>query len=101
MRWPAARIHGVRTNRDLLVNVLRHPAFLDGATDTAFFDTHGLDRLAAPLADDRAVALSAVAAALADAAQNRAERNGIRRRAERLAQPALGIPDQVLRRRRR
>ena len=36
------RLHGVRTNRDLLVNVLRHPAFLDGATDTAFFDTHGL-----------------------------------------------------------
>jgi acetyl/propionyl-CoA carboxylase alpha subunit len=65
------RIHGVRTNRDLLVNVLRHPAFLDGATDTAFFDTHGLAELAAPLADERAVALSAVAAALADAAQNR------------------------------
>ena len=38
------RLHGVRTNRDLLVNVLRHPAFLDGATDTAFFDTHGLAR---------------------------------------------------------
>ena len=66
-----ARIHGVRTNRDLLVNVLRHPAFIDGATDTAFFDTHGLTALAAPLADDRAVTLSAVAAALADAAQNR------------------------------
>ncbi|MEO3757926.1 biotin carboxylase N-terminal domain-containing protein [Mycobacterium sp. B14F4] len=65
------RIHGVRTNRDLLVNVLRHPAFLDGATDTAFFDTHGLTELAAPLTDDRAVALSAVAAALADASQNR------------------------------
>ena len=65
------RIHGVRTNRDLLVNVLRHPAFIDGATDTAFFDTHGLARLAAPLADDRTVALSAVAAALADAAHNR------------------------------
>jgi acetyl/propionyl-CoA carboxylase alpha subunit len=65
------RIHGVRTNRDLLVNVLRHPAFLDGATDTAFFDTHGLAALAAPLADQRAVELSAVAAALADAAQNR------------------------------
>ena len=42
------RIHGVRTNRDLLVNVLRHPAFLDGATDTAFFDTHGLAELPAP-----------------------------------------------------
>jgi acetyl/propionyl-CoA carboxylase alpha subunit len=65
------RIHGVRTNRDLLVNVLRHPAFLDGATDTAFFDTHGLAALAAPLADQRAVELSALAAALADAAQNR------------------------------
>jgi pyruvate carboxylase subunit A/propionyl-CoA carboxylase alpha chain len=65
------RIHGVRTNRDLLVNVLRHPGFLDGATDTAFFDTHGLADLAAPSADRRAVDLSALAAALADAAQNR------------------------------
>jgi pyruvate carboxylase subunit A/propionyl-CoA carboxylase alpha chain len=65
------RIHGVYTNRDLLVNVLRHPAFLDGATDTAFFDTHGLAELAAPLADERAVELSALAAALSDAAQNR------------------------------
>jgi propionyl-CoA carboxylase alpha chain len=66
-----AQLHGLRTNRDLLVNVLRHPAFLDGATDTAFFDTHGLATLAAPLADDAAVRLSAVAAALADAAGNR------------------------------
>ncbi|TXI63587.1 MULTISPECIES: biotin carboxylase N-terminal domain-containing protein [Mycolicibacterium] len=65
------KIHGVRTNRDLLVNVLRHPAFLDGATDTAFFDTHGLDVLAAPLTDADAVTLSAIAAALADAAHNR------------------------------
>jgi acetyl/propionyl-CoA carboxylase alpha subunit len=65
------RVHGVRTNRDLLVNVLRHPAFLDGATDTAFFDTHGLAELAAPLSATRAVQLSAVAAALADAALNR------------------------------
>lgn len=67
-----ARVHGVRTNRDLLVNVLRHPALLDGATDTAFFDTHGLERLAAPLGDDAVIRLSAVAAALADAAHNRA-----------------------------
>ncbi|BBY41160.1 acetyl/propionyl-CoA carboxylase subuit alpha [Mycobacterium mantenii] len=67
-----ARVHGVRTNRDLLVNVLRHPAFLDGATDTAFFDTHDLARLAATLGDTAVVRLSAVAAALADAAHNRA-----------------------------
>ncbi len=67
-----ARVHGVRTNRDLLVNVLRHPAFLDGATDTAFFDAHDLARLAAPLGDTAVVRLSAIAAALADAAHNRA-----------------------------
>ncbi len=66
------RLHGLRTNRDLLVNVLRHPAFLDGATDTAFFDTHGLDALSRPLGGERAVRLSAIAAALAAAAQNRA-----------------------------
>ena len=67
-----ARLHGLRTNRELLVNVLRHPAFLDGATDTAFFDTHGMAGLSAPLADDATVRLSAIAAALADAAHNRA-----------------------------
>lgn len=65
------KIHGLRTNRDLLVNVLRHPAFLDGATDTAFFDTHDLDALAAPLAGAEALRLSAIAATLADAAHNR------------------------------
>jgi propionyl-CoA carboxylase alpha chain len=67
-----ARIHGLVTNRDLLINVLRHPAFLAGDTDTAFFDRHGLDRLAASVATDADEALSAVAAALADAAANRA-----------------------------
>ncbi|WP_102419717.1 biotin carboxylase N-terminal domain-containing protein [Mycobacterium sp. 4858] len=66
------RLHGLRTNRELLVNVLRHPAFLDGDTDTAFFDTHDLTKLSAPLADGATVRLSAIAAALADAAHNRA-----------------------------
>ena len=66
------KLHGLRTNRDLLVNVLRHPAFLAGDTDTAFFDSHGLETLAAPLADERTVRLSAIAAALAGAAHNRA-----------------------------
>ncbi|WP_280448909.1 biotin carboxylase N-terminal domain-containing protein [Nocardia brasiliensis] len=67
-----AQIHGLVTNRDLLVRVLRHPAFLAGDTDTAFFGTHGLDTLAAPLASEADEALSLVAAALADAAANRA-----------------------------
>jgi propionyl-CoA carboxylase alpha chain len=66
-----ARVHGVRTNRDLLVNVLRHPSFIAGDTDTAFFDTHDLAVLSAPLADAATVGWSALAAALADAAHNR------------------------------
>ena len=66
------RVHGLRTNRDLLVNVLRHPSFLAGDTDTAFFDTHGLDRLAAPLAGEREVRLAVIAATVAAAAHNRA-----------------------------
>jgi propionyl-CoA carboxylase alpha chain len=61
-------IHGVTTNRDLLVRVLRHPAFLAGDIHTHFFDLHGLAALAAPLAEKRAEALSALATALADAA---------------------------------
>jgi propionyl-CoA carboxylase alpha chain len=65
-------LHGLHTNRELLVNVLRHPAFLEGATDTAFFDTHDLAVLSTPLADTTTVRWSAVAAALADAAHNRA-----------------------------
>ncbi|MCX4098966.1 biotin carboxylase N-terminal domain-containing protein [Nocardia sp. alder85J] len=67
-----ARIHGLVTNRDLLVRVLRHPAFLAGDTDTAFFATHGLESLAAPLVSESDEQLSVVAAALADAAVNRA-----------------------------
>jgi propionyl-CoA carboxylase alpha chain len=70
-----AKIHGVQTNRDLLVRTLRHPAFLAGDTDTSFFDRHGLSELSSPLADSATEEHAAVAAALADAAarQGRAE----------------------------
>jgi propionyl-CoA carboxylase alpha chain len=68
-----AEIHGVVTNRDLLVNILRHPAFLAGDTDTAFFATHGLDTLAAPLAAPETERISALAGALAVASASRAE----------------------------
>lgn len=64
-------IHGLTTNRDLLVNVLRHPSFREGDIDTAFFDRHGMDTLSTPLAGQDAVRLSALAAALAQAAANR------------------------------
>jgi propionyl-CoA carboxylase alpha chain len=65
-----AEVHGVTTNRDLLVRVLRHPAFLAGETDTGFLGRHeGLD---APLLDERGVRLAAAAAALAAQAERRA-----------------------------
>jgi propionyl-CoA carboxylase alpha chain len=63
-----AEIHGVRTNRDLLVWILRHPAFLAGDTDTAFFETHGIGEPA----DEAGERVAAIAAALADAAGRRA-----------------------------
>jgi propionyl-CoA carboxylase alpha chain len=89
-----ARIHGLTTNRDLLVRTLTEKCFLAGAADTGYLDRHlvrypdggrlgasGANTceitggkavgLAAPLADERAVRLSALAAALADAAANR------------------------------
>ncbi len=69
-----SRIHGVVTNRDLLVRILGHRAFLAGETDTAFLDRHGLagpDGLAAPLVANADRHLLALAAALAQAAANR------------------------------
>jgi acetyl/propionyl-CoA carboxylase alpha subunit len=67
-----ARLHGVRTNRDLLVRVLRSPAWLSGDVDTSFLERHDPAALGAPLADEQAVALHAAAAALAGAAGRRA-----------------------------
>ena len=61
-----ARVHGLVTNRPLLVRVLRHPAFLAGDLSTAFLDDHDLAALSAPLADERAEAVSALAAALVE-----------------------------------
>ncbi len=66
-----ALIHGVTTNRDLLVRVLRHTAFLSGGTDTSFLDRH--PEVFAPLLSSvDAVRLSCLAAALAGAAGRRA-----------------------------
>jgi propionyl-CoA carboxylase alpha chain len=58
-----AKIHGVLTNRDLLVNVLRSKEFMAGDTDTGFLDRVGLDSLARPLVSD--VDRSALVAAIA------------------------------------
>ncbi|SCL39908.1 propionyl-CoA carboxylase alpha chain [Micromonospora pallida] len=66
-----AELHGVTTNRDLLVRVLRSPEFLAAEVDTGFLDRH--PEVFAPLLPADAVPLTALAAALASAAARRAE----------------------------
>jgi len=69
----ATQIHGLQTNRELLVRILRHPQFLSGETDTHFLERHTPAELAAPLCDAADEKLHATAAALAMAANRRAQ----------------------------
>ncbi len=64
-----ARVHGVTTNRDLLVASLLHPEFLAGTASTSFYVQHPPAELAAGFGPDPA--LGALVAALADAAGSR------------------------------
>ncbi|MCW2677303.1 MAG: accA3 [Modestobacter sp.] len=64
------RVHGIITNRDLLVAVLREEEFRAGEIDTGYLDRH--PELVAPPVDDDVVALHAAAAALAGQASRRA-----------------------------
>jgi acetyl/propionyl-CoA carboxylase alpha subunit len=66
-----ARVHGVTTNRDLLVGVLRHPEFLAGEVDTGFLERHPPAELATGRRDPQAGRLHAAAAALAAQAARR------------------------------
>jgi propionyl-CoA carboxylase alpha chain len=71
-----SQIHGVVTNRDLLVRVLRHPSFRAGGFDTGFLDRH--PEVFAPLVSSMDTAkLSCLAAALAGAAGRRAAAGGV------------------------
>jgi acetyl-CoA carboxylase biotin carboxylase subunit len=74
-----AEIHGLRTNRELLVRLLEHPEFLAGKTDTHFLQRHPAAQLAEPLADGRARRSHAAVAALALQAKHRAEAPVLRR----------------------
>jgi len=67
-----ARLHGLTTNRDLLVGVLRSPAFLAGETDTGFLDANPVAELV-PAPDPAVLRLHAVAAVAAQAAVRRGE----------------------------
>jgi acetyl/propionyl-CoA carboxylase alpha subunit len=66
-----SRIHGVTTNRDLLVRILAEPEFLAGATDTAYLDRHDVAALAGPLLDGPGQVDHAIAAAMALQAAHR------------------------------
>ena len=68
-----ARVHGVGTNRDLLVRVLRHPMFTSADLHTGFLSGGRLTELARPLADGEAEALSALVASVAAAESARTE----------------------------
>ncbi|MEU7674443.1 biotin carboxylase N-terminal domain-containing protein [Micromonospora taraxaci] len=65
-----AEVHGVATNRDLLVRVLRSPEFAAAEIDTGFLDRH--PEVFAPLLPAEQVPVTALAAALASAAGRRA-----------------------------
>ncbi|MGI8447395.1 MAG: acetyl/propionyl/methylcrotonyl-CoA carboxylase subunit alpha [Streptosporangiaceae bacterium] len=66
-----ARLHGVVTNRDLLVGILREPEFTAGAIDTGYLDRHQAAELCPVEAQAGPVHLLAVA--LAGQARRRAE----------------------------
>ena len=68
-----AQIHGLRTNRELLVRTLEHPDFLRGDTDTHFLVRHDVTELGAPLGDEHVERLHAAAAALSSQAARRRE----------------------------
>ncbi|RMH38676.1 MAG: biotin/lipoyl-binding protein [Deltaproteobacteria bacterium] len=65
---------GIPTNRELLLRVVDHPAFVDGALHTHFVDEHAAD-LAEPAAADEDRWSAAVAACLADVERRRAARH--------------------------
>lgn len=65
-----AELHGVATNRDQLVRILRSPDFAAVDIDTGFLDRH--PEVLAPLVSAGELPVVAVAAALASAADRRA-----------------------------
>jgi acetyl/propionyl-CoA carboxylase alpha subunit len=73
-----ARLHGVVTNRDLLVAVLEHDEFVRGDIDTAFLDRHPPGDLVRGVEGERDVRSAAIAAAFAARAAATRERTVLR-----------------------
>jgi propionyl-CoA carboxylase alpha chain len=61
-----ARIHGLTTNRELLVRLLEDGDFLAGRTHTRFIDDQDIETLTAPLVGEEEARLGALAVAHAD-----------------------------------
>lgn len=68
-----ARIHGVGTNRELLVSILEHPEFAAGKTDTHFLQRLPPSALLAEVEPRRTVSIHAAMAVLAAQAGRRAQ----------------------------
>ncbi|GAC1531818.1 MAG: biotin carboxylase N-terminal domain-containing protein [Marmoricola sp.] len=62
-----ARLHGLKTNRDFLVNLLRDPVVVEGRMHTTWLDAADVAALGAAPGGAEAVAVSAFAAAIATA----------------------------------
>jgi propionyl-CoA carboxylase alpha chain len=73
-----AEIHGIATNRDLLVGILESEEFRAGDADTSFLDADRAERLSACPLDAEWTALAATAAALAQRSQRRRDASALR-----------------------
>jgi propionyl-CoA carboxylase alpha chain len=72
-----ARLHGLVTNRDLLVNVLRSDRFLDGQVSTDFFERTAVVEATAPMATDPQLLLAAAIALAETQRVTRSVQSGI------------------------
>ena len=72
------RLHGVTSNRDLLIGILREEEFQNGQFDTGYLTRHDPEQLARSWRDPAAPGRHALAAALAGQAARRAEARVLR-----------------------
>ena len=72
-----ARLHGLVTNRDLLVNVLRDDRFLDARVSTDFFERTAVVEASAPMAPDPHLLFAAAIALAEDARVARQVQAGV------------------------
>ena len=68
-----ARIHGITTNRDLLVGVLRDQDFRAGAIDTHFFDRHPIEEISRRASANETEVTHAIALAMWHQEKRRSE----------------------------